>query len=114
MSTPEPPASNWFARMVRAQRMLLGARQSPQPAAWERRMARPWSLWASSSAASPRLAPTPVLRPYSGRTRAIRSAASCASMARSRADSSTKTLAPEEIWLNEGNVSVRPSIVTGR
>ena len=80
-STPEPPAPIWFSRVTSMARPRSGGCSGPDPAAWLRSSRSPCP--ASSSPASPtlRFAPTPVVRPYTGRRVATSRAVSQAARA---------------------------------
>ena len=62
-STPEPPAASWLSRTTSMARASGAASSGPAPPAWLRSRRRPWP---PSSTWMLRLAPTPVVRPYTG------------------------------------------------
>jgi len=69
-STPEPPAAIWFSLTVSIARTISGATSGPAPAAWLRSSRSPCASESSHSTPASRLAPTPVVRPYTGRSAA--------------------------------------------
>ncbi len=92
--TPEPPAPIWFSRTTSMARTRSGARYGPAPAAWLRSSRSPCCPASAWSSATVRFAPTPVVRPYTGRCAAISRAACQAARARLTAPAATLTWAP--------------------
>ena len=90
-STPEPPAPIWFIRVTSMARPSSAGCSGPDPAAWLRSSRSPCSARSSSASPTFRFAPTPVVRPYTGRRVATSLAVSHAARAAATAPAATVT-----------------------
>ena len=92
-STPEPPVPSWLALIASMPRATSGASSGPVPAAWLRSSRNPCSARSRSLIGTTWLAPTPVVRPYTGRSAATSWATCQAARAAASAAAATATVA---------------------
>ena len=90
-STPEPPTPIWFSRVTSMARPRSAGCSGPDPAAWLRSTRSPCSARSSSASPTLRFAPTPVVRPYTGRRAATSRAVSHPARAAVTASGATVT-----------------------